>query len=104
MSGFVVSVDKNQEQIIKELAQVGICARSVAGARGAGLDIICSSRSNPINLLVEIKMPGKRKELKPSEKWMEENWPGPWMIAETSEEIINWFRVYETPSEISYKE
>lgn len=94
MSGFVVSVDRNQKQIVQELLAVGILSRSVAGARGAGLDIICASNAHPLNLLVEIKTPGNRDDLRESEIWMRDNWPGPWITAETSEEIVAWFSAH----------
>lgn len=89
MSGFVISVDRNQKALLAELPQMGIQARSVAGARGAGFDIVCAYEN--INLLVEVKQVGKRKELRPSEVWMRENWTGPFIVAETAEEIREWY-------------
>lgn len=89
MSGFVVSVDRNQKQVIRDLEKMGIQSRSVAGARGAGFDIICQKFG--INLLVELKSAGNRDILRISEEWMRDNWQGPWIVAETAEEINNWF-------------
>lgn len=89
MSGFVYSTDKNQRVVMQDLERLGIASRSVAGARGAGLDIICEKFG--VNLLVELKSKGERKDLRPSEEWMRDNWRGPWIVAETAEEIYNWF-------------
>lgn len=89
MSGFVISVDHNQKQVIKDLEKMGVQVRSVAGARGAGFDLVCQKFN--INLLVELKMEGKRKDLRESEIWMRDNWLGPWIVAESAQEIYDWF-------------
>lgn len=98
MSGYNHSVDKNQPAIIRELRQLGYVVCDVSQARGAGLDIIVSHRARPgINLLVEIKQIGCRNNLRPSEIDMRDNWPGAWIVAERTEEILDWFCGTTTP-------
>lgn len=89
MSGFVISVDRNQKQVMMDLAHMGIQSRSVAGARMAGFDIVCCCQE--INLLVELKQKGKRNDLRQSETWMKDYWTGPFIVAETAEEIREWY-------------
>lgn len=96
MSGFVISVDRNQKQVMADLEKMGVQARSVAGARGAGFDLVCQKYN--INLLVELKSEGKRNDLRDSEKWMRDNWLGPWIVAENAQEIYDWFQKEITPN------
>ena len=76
-------VDANQPAIVKQLRAAGY------GVHPGCDDILVGA--NGVNLWVEIKQPGKEKQLTESEKARRDTWPGAYLVASSFDDIHGWF-------------
>ena len=76
-------VDANQAQIVKELRQAGFSVET-------GHDDLLVGFAN-ITLWVEVKNPKGRNRLQESQEKLYEEFKGAYLVARSTEEIINWF-------------
>ena len=83
-------VDNNQKQITDEIRkQDGFCVE-ITSQLGRGFPDIIVGYKKKIAVLVEIKDPSKPWKLTPDEIKFKEKTQCPYLVAETSEEIIDY--------------
>lgn len=78
-------VDGNQNQIIEELKQAGINVANTSQVGNGFPDTVICYKG--INILLEIKMPGK--DLRGNQRDFFDNWMGPIIVGYSTEDIIN---------------
>jgi hypothetical protein len=76
-------VDQNQGQIVAALRKLGYTVQT-------GVDDILVGGDGH-NLWVELKAPGKEKQLKPSQEKLRDEWEGAYMITSDLQDILDWF-------------
>lgn len=79
-------VDSNQSSIVSALRQIPGVSVAVTSGLGEFVDIVAGYQNK--NFLFEIKVPGKRKQLKESQKRLRDQWKGQYDVVETLEEIL----------------
>lgn len=84
-------IDKNHNQIVDALRQVGVTVQSLANIGKGCPDIVAADDEN--TWLIEIKGP-KGKLTEHQEKWIDE-WRGPVFIVRTVDDALKLVGVYE---------
>jgi len=83
-------IDRNQEEIVKALRQIGCSVQSLAAIGSGCVDLLVGRRGH--NFLLEVKdgrKPPSAQKLTPDEKRWHEAWTGQVAVVRSVEEAIN---------------
>ncbi len=88
--------DSNQAGMVKDLRDQGFSVAITSGVGDGFGDLVVAYGG--LNLLVEVKDPEKSpsaRKLTEAEQKFHDEWKGPIIVAETSDEVARWFRLKE---------
>ena len=81
-------VDANHAGIRDALRDVpGVYCRDVAAVAGLGFDLLCNFRGGP-PVFLEVKPPGKARDLTDSERRARDHWGESWHVVTTVDEAL----------------
>ena len=86
-------VDKNQNNIVEELRNLGFSVEIISKLGKGKPDLLVGI--NNITLLVEVKMEANEKNLTKDEKVFKSKWKGSYLIADNVMQICDWFLKYK---------
>lgn len=81
--------DKNQEQLVKQMRQIGMTVAVTSGLGDDFPDLVCGLRN--INYLFEVKNPNKppsKRKLRPGQQLFFDTWKGSVHKVETIDDVL----------------
>lgn len=82
---YAKKTDANQAKIVKELRDLGYSVELDHD------DLLVAKDGRMV--WVEVKNPDGRNRLQKKQKDLLENWPGPYLIARSTQDIVEWFEL-----------
>lgn|GEM_PF-2219163 len=80
--------DSNQKSIVSALRSIPGVSVAVTSSLPEFLDIVVGTYWNKRNYLIEIKVPGKKENLRPSQEKFKEKWLGQYDVCESLDDVL----------------